>query len=209
MFWKQYCNQYNKCSDNYDNNSYSNRFRFDNSGLKDINSTAIYDIDGTRLKDLSSNLIHGDKFYEEYNNFRNPLDCNNSKLLDSFRTFFYNKTGKSFKIVDVVKINKVDNKTCDIKYNFEGKFLGQNSRRITFQYNPDIGYVCTDIGGGMSGLTTLPLDSKANFGDEMSGQSTQNLNQNKPFFLSTFVIICLLIVFFIIIACITYFFKKK
>jgi hypothetical protein len=173
---KQYCDQYNKCSENYDTNSYSNRFRFDNSSLKDINSNAIYNNEEIKLKDLNSNLIHGNKFNEEYNNFRNPLDCNNTKLLDSFKTFFNNKTGNVFKIVDIVKINKVDNKTCDIKYNFEGKFSGQNSRRITFQYNPDVGYVCTNIDGGMSGLTTLPLDPNKNVGDEMSGLTTQSLD---------------------------------
>jgi hypothetical protein len=194
----QYCDKNNKCSDNYNNNSYSNRFRFDNSSLKDINSNVVYNDDERRLKDLNSNLIHGDKFYEEYNNFRNPLDCNNIKILDSFKTFFNNKIGNNFKIVNIVKINKVDNKTCDIKYNFEGKFSGQNSRRITFQYNPDIGYVCTDIGGEMSGLTTLPLDPNTFFGDEMTGLAIQNVDQKKQFFISSFGICLILSVIFII-----------
>jgi hypothetical protein len=74
------------------------------------------------------------------------------------KTFYYDKTRGNFKIVDFVKINKVDDKTCDIKYNFEGNYSGQNSRRITYQYKPNMGYVCTEIGSKMSGLTTLPLD---------------------------------------------------
>jgi hypothetical protein len=93
----------------------------------------------------------------------NTLDCNNKKILDSFKTFYYEKMGGKFKIVDIVKINKVNNNTCDIKYNFEGNISGQNSRRITYQYKPDKGYVCTEIGGRMSGLTTLPLDSQPKF----------------------------------------------
>jgi hypothetical protein len=197
---KQYCNQYNKCSVDYNNYK---QYDFDNNSLKDINSNAIYNNHERKLKDLSSNLIHGDKFIKQYNNFINPLDCNNTKILDSFKTFFNNKTGDLFKIADIVKINKVNYKTCDIKYNFEGKYSGQNSRRITFEYKPDIGYVCTNIGGKMSGLTTLPLDSNAKVSDEMADLTTNvrdettvlaTQNPNKPYYLLPFVIICLLIV---------------
>jgi hypothetical protein len=210
----QYCNVYNECSVDYDKNSYSTRFNFDNSTLKDLSSNLnpIYYNNERRLKDLSSNLMHGDKFYEEYGKFINPFDCNNKNLLDSFKTFFYNKTGKDLKIVDIVKINKVDDKTCDIKYNFEGKLSGQNSRRIKFQYKPDIGYVCTDIGGGMSGLTTLPLDSNTIFDDEMSGRTTPPLqidSNTNNFFISPFVIVCLFIVSVILIALIVSLLKKK
>ena len=155
----QYCNVYNECSVDYNKNSYSNRFNFDNDTLKDLNTNlylnSIYYNGERKLKDLSLNLIHGDKFYEEYSKFRNPLNCNNSISLDSFITLFNNKTGKDLKIVDIVNTNKVDDNTCDIKYNFEG----QNYRRIKFQYKPDIGYVCSDIG---ISLTTQHLDSNIN-----------------------------------------------
>jgi hypothetical protein len=224
----QYCTRSNECSTSYDeniNNSliFYRFFNFGASDLTDINSNPIYSsksnsLEKTKLYDLNSNLMHGDKFNEyldkwlddkiknnQYgtstvfcgkqpdllgvykcenvndccinnkcksgeicknadpnskfhgNSFIN-LDCNDKKILDSFKTFYYDKTRGEFKIVDIVKINKVDNNTCDIKYNFEGKFSGQNSRRITYEYYPNTGYVCTEIGGRMSGLTTLPLD---------------------------------------------------
>jgi hypothetical protein len=209
----EYCNVYNECSVDYEKNSYSNRFNFDNNTLKDLNTNLILNPifynDERKLKDLSSNLMHGDKFYEEYGKFRNPLNCNNSISLDSFKTLFYNKTGKDLKIVDIVKTNKVNDNTCDIKYNFEGKFSGQNSRRIKFQYKPDIGYVCTDIGIGMTGLTTLPLDSNTNFGDEMSGLTTQPLDSNKNNPLLLPIIITSIIIVVVIIAFIIYYFNNK
>ena len=194
---KEYCDQYYKCSLNYDNNSYDNRFNFNNNNLKDINSNTLYYNDEVKLKDLNSNLVHGDNFFEEYNKFKNPsaikiikeeptkiieetknlknqFDCNNLKTLESFKTFYNKKTNNNLKILDIVKINKIDDKTCDIKYNFEGNKSGQNSRRITFQYNPDIGYVCSNIDKEMSGLTTLDLN--ANYKDEMSLQNITNIN---------------------------------
>jgi len=238
----QYCNQYNKCSTDYDKYIYT-KFDFGSNDLVDLSSNAIYYNDERELKDLSSNLMHGDKFNKDFdkwldnkiknnqedpnsNFFKNPLDkseqpaqdssqqpaqldrrrfatllpldssqktiqsesldCNNNKILDSFKTFYYEKTKKKFKIVDIVKINKVDDKTCDIKYNFEGNFSGQNSRRITYQYKPDIGYVCTEIGGGMSGLTTL--ESKNNYIDEII-----DLDSSTYFFLSFNAILAIII----------------
>jgi hypothetical protein len=177
---KQYCDQYYKCSLNYDTNSYNNRFNFNNSNLKDINSNKLYYDDDIKLKDLNSNFIHGEKFFEEYNKFRNPeeyklknhLDCNNIKTLDSFKTFYNNKTNNNLKILNIVKTNKINDKTCDIKYNFEGKIKGENSRRITFTYIPDIGYVCTNIDKEMSGLTTLDLN--ASYKDEMYEHKFKN-----------------------------------
>jgi len=150
----QYCGRNSKCSTDYNNYN--------------TPSDNIY----LNFPDLSLNLMHGNKFNEEYNKRydnsqnaipSNTLDCNNKKILDSFKTFYYEKMGGKFKIVDIVKINKVNNNTCDIKYNFEGNISGQNSRRIIYQYKPDKGYVCTEIGGRMSGLTTLPLDSQPKF----------------------------------------------
>ena len=174
---KHYCDQYYKCSLNYDTNSYNNRFNFNNSNLKDINSNKLYYDDDIKLKDLNSNFIHGENFFEEYNKFRNPeeyklknqLDCNNIKTLDSFKTLYNKKTNNNLKIVSIVKTNKIDNNTCDIKYNFEGNIKGQNSRRTTFTYIPDIGYVCTNIDKEMSGLTTLDLN--AYYKDEISMQN--------------------------------------
>jgi hypothetical protein len=239
----QYCNQYNKCSTDYDKYIYK-KFDFGSNDLVDLSSNAIYYNDERGLKDLSSNLMHGDKFNKDFDKWlddkiknskfngvsldrrqpdsrqpdsrqpdsrqpdsrqpdsrqpdsrqpdsrqntgrldssqnaipSNSLDCNNKKLLDSFKTFYYDKTKRNFKIVDIVKINKIDDKTCDIKYNFEGNFSGQNSRRITYQYKPDTGYVCTELGGGMSGLTTL--ESKNNYVDEII-----DLDSSTYFFLS-------------------------
>jgi len=174
---KQYCDQYYKCSLNYDTNSYNNRFNFNNSNLKDINLNKLYYDDEIKLKDLNSNFIHGENFFEEYNKFRNPeeyklkneLDCNNIKTLDSFKKLYNKKTNNNLKILSIVKTNKINDKTCDIKYNFEGIIKGQNSRRVTFQYDSDIGYVCTNIDKEMSGLTTLDLN--ASYKDEMYVQN--------------------------------------
>lgn len=191
---KQYCDQYYKCSLNYDINSYNNRFNFNNSNLKDINSNKLYYNDERKLKDLNSNLMHGNNFFEEYNKFRNPLDqtnkldCNNIKTLDSFKTFYNNKTNNNLKIFNIVKTNKINDNTCDIKYNFEGNIIGQNSRRITFKYIPDIGYVCTNIDKEMSGLTTLDLN--ANYRDEIY---IQNITKTK----TNIIIIILYIIIFI------------
>ena len=233
---KQYCDQFYNCSVNYDNNSYNNRFNFNNSNLRDLNSNIIYYTDepltdkpfseetlkepfgegendplrtgkplgenDRKLKDLSSNLIHGDKFFEEYNKFRNPLDCNNIKTLDSFKTLYNIKTNNNFKILDIVKTNKIDDKTCDIKYNYQGNVTGQNSRRIIFQYNPDIGYVCTNIDKEMSGYTTLNLNDK--YKDEMIKEE-QN---NKTYI---YIIIFISIIFFVvfIIGIVLVFMDKK
>ena len=143
--------------------------------MKDLSSNTIYYNDDIGFKDLSSNLIHGDNFYKEYDKYNKlqeallassnnkvQLDCNNSKILDSFKTFFYNQTGQNSKIADIIKTNKVDNNTCDIKYNFEGSYVGQNTRRITFQYKPGIGYVCTNMDDEMSGLTLITESLDAN-----------------------------------------------
>jgi hypothetical protein len=187
---KHYCDQYYKCSLNYDINSFDNRFNFNKNNLKDINSNKLYYNDEIKLKDLNSNLIHGENFFEEYNkfrnpfdtkiikeesnNFKNPFDCNNFKTLESFKTLYNKKTNNNLKILNIVKTNKIDEKTCDIKYNFEGNIKGQNSRRITFEYNPDIGYVCTNIDKEMSGLTTLDLNE--NYKDEIFIATSKNIN---------------------------------
>ena len=138
--------------------------------------------------------MHGNNFFEEYNKFRNPLDqtnkldCNNIKTLDSFKTFYNNKTNNNLKILNIVKTNKINDNTCDIKYNFEGNIVGQNSRRITFKYIPDIGYVCTNIDKEMSGLTTLDLN--ANYRDEIY---IQNITKTK----TNIIIIIIYIIIFI------------
>ena len=227
---KQYCDQFYNCSVNYDNNSYNNRFNFNNSNLRDLNSNIIYYTDeplidkaltdkllsdndplrtgkplgenDRKLKDLSSNLIHGDKFFEEYNKFRNPLDCNNIKILDTFKTLYNKKTNNNLKILDIVKTNKIDDKTCDIKYNYQGDVTGQNSRRIIFQYNPDIGYVCTNIDKEMSGLTTLDLNDK--YKDEMTKQENNNITS---IYIIIFISFIFLIVF--IIGIVLAFMNKK
>jgi hypothetical protein len=155
-----------------------------------------------KLKDLSSNLIHGNKFFEEYNKFRNPLDCNNIKILDTFKTLYNKKTNNNLKILDIVKTNKIDDKTCDIKYNYQGDVTGQNSRRIIFQYNPDIGYVCTNIDKEMSGLTTLDLNDK--YKDEMTKQENNNITS---IYIIIFISFIFLIVF--IIGIVLAFMNKK
>jgi hypothetical protein len=88
-----------------------------------------------------------------------PLDCNNSKLLDSYKLEFSENNNKELNIVGNVKTNKVDNNTCDFQYYFNGKFSGQENRRITlsplFPYIGD--WFIDDIGDSKSGLTT-PLN---------------------------------------------------
>ena len=226
---KHYCDQNNKCSLNYDYNSYNNRFNFNNSNLKDINSNTVYYNDERILKDLNSNFIHGDNFFEEYNKLKNPLnlinqlDCNDIKTLDSFKTLYNKKSNNNLKIVNIVKTNKIDENTCDIKYNFEDNkehfnltnpIVGQNSRRITFQYTPDVGYVCTNIDKEMSGLTTLNLNEK--YKDEISllnnqnndktnnqnndKTNNQNNDQNNQTILNINLIIIYIIIFIILIS---------
>ena len=94
------------------------------------------------------------------------LDCNDSQLLDSLEKSYYEYNKKhniEIKRFNIIKSNKVDNNTCDIKYIFENKIPGQSgqtgqvSRRITFQYNPDIrDWKILKIGEEGSGLTTEP-----------------------------------------------------
>ena len=268
----QYCNNnINKCSTDYNYNIDYQKINFNNKYLNDLSSNRIYlkknnlsskQIflqDETNLKDLNSNLMHGDKFNEQYDkwlddridksvyylsndicgkkpelgrlykcinndccinnecksgeicknadsnskfhgknflientldrqyvanlvsgqNIANTvsgqneaqpviLDCNNSKLLDSLKTYYYEifkSQNDEYKIVEFVKTNKIDDNTCDIKFNFEHKRFGktykygQSSRRFTFQYYPDNkNWLCTFIGDPYSGVTTLPLD---------------------------------------------------
>ena len=120
----------------------------------------------------------------------NKLDCNNIKTLDSFKTL-YNTKNNNLNILNIIKTNKVDDKTCDIKYNFFGKIIGQNSRRVTVEYVPDIGYVCTNIDKEMSGLTTLDLNN--NYRDEINFKKKNNINQN-------LIIIIYIIIFIIFIS---------
>jgi hypothetical protein len=164
----EYCNNKNNCSTDYD------KYNNDNI-LKNVR--------------LPYHLIHGENFNEEYTKWRNKgnkvenevvnevanevanevdnnnifkmksLDCTNKQLLDNLKTYYNTLWKNEYKIVNIVQINKVDNNTCDVKYNFEGNSMGQNSRRFTIQYKPDVGYFCTNMGEHLSGLTTLPLDS--------------------------------------------------
>jgi hypothetical protein len=153
-----------KIDDNFKNNNvvYSDRYcGYDilmkkNAKCKDSNCCINKKCEiGEKCKIADpNNKFHGDKF------IINSLDCSDNQLLDNLKTY-YNKVWKNeYKIVDILQINKVDNYTCDVKYNFEGKTSGQDSRRFTIQYKPDVGYVFTNMGDHMSGLTTLPLDSK-------------------------------------------------